>query len=147
MPKSTSNDFDRDHTIPSKIKNDHYIYTAGGRSDEVVRYWLLSNDAIVEVPSHTKTGKPKKEKMTVEEYFNMEERPALYLVQIAGIRNHTVNKIAPQNKSELAELMLTHTIASTPTSPESPPELRKNYKIVKRYTQEDLDRMEEFIDE
>ncbi len=140
MPRTTSKDFDKEHSIPAKIKGDHYIYTSGSRSDEVIRYWLLSNDTIVDVPKGT-----KKVKMTIAEYFEMENPPALSRVKISGVRNHTVNKIAPVSKSALAELILTHNIV-TPEHETLPPALRKNYKTIKQYTDEDLDRLEEYVE-
>jgi len=138
--------FDREHTIPTKLKDVPYIYTAGGTSAEVVRYFVLPDDTEVEIPSWTKTGKPSKRKMTAAEFFRLPPEQQTNNVKISGVRDFGVNRVASKLSDRFAELLLTSVIAAHDSFPEQLPQMRLKYRVVKQYTNAELDEMEKSID-
>lgn len=138
--------FDREHTIPTKLKEVPYVYTSGSTSAEVVRYFVLPDDMEVEIPSWTKSGKPSKRKMTAAEFFRLPPEEQTIHVKISGVRDFSVNRVAPKLSDRFAELLLSSVIAAHDSYPEQLPQMRLKYRVVKQYTNAELDEMEKSLD-
>jgi hypothetical protein len=126
----TLEDFDKYHPIPRELGKYNYIYASGSSKDEVVRYFIVPFEVY-------EMYKEKANSLFNGSYAN-ERFPFLFR------KKDHVNMIAPPEDSYgYKMLLLTSCTSSNPDNRNC--ELRNKRKILKQFTTQELDIVEEEV--
>lgn len=125
-------DFDKNHPIPRELGKYNYIYASGSTKDEVYRHFVLPKEDYEKYKEKAKTDfRLAFINDTHSFYFRRKDR---------------VNMIAPfENSYGYKMLLLTSCTSSNPDNRNC--ELRNKRKILKQFTTQELDIIEEEIKE
>lgn len=125
-------DFDKCHSIPRELEKYNYIYASGSSKDEVKRYFI--------VPKEVYENYKEKAKINIRLAFIEDKHPFFFR------KNDTVNMISPlENSYGYKILLLTSCTSSNPDN--SNCELRNKRIILKQFTTQELDIIEEEMDQ
>lgn len=123
-------DFDKCHPIPRELGKYNYIYASGGTKDEVFRHFVL--------PKEVYDIYKEKAKAIYRFSDTFDSHPFFFR------KNDRVNMIAPfENSYGYKMLLLTSCTSSNPDNRNC--ELRNKRKILKQFTTQELDIIEEEI--
>ena len=126
-------DFDKYHPIPRELGKYNYIYGSGGKKDEVYRHFIVPKTVYESYKSELNI--PHKNRKHCFGYFNDDH-------SFCFRKNDEVNMISPlENSYGYKMILLTYHTSSNPDNRNC--ELRNKRKILKQFTTQELDIVEE----
>ena len=143
-------DFDRTDPIPPSMKDLEYVYAAGSSPSEIMRYWILPPDWKLSVQKLPESGeqRPPPQVMSVKEYLTLLKTDPyiVYRILANGKKLSFNNQMLSEDPHKRAQEILSTNIVNMVNFRENIlPQIRKNGKIVKQYTNADLDELEKIM--